>query len=586
VYTEWLAAPAVFGCILWIAGLAMQNHDHEVTIPLYSACMSIWAVLFLENWKREQLRVASRWGSVGIIGEEKTRPEFEGEMRVSEITGEEIEYQSVSKLRFRLCCSMLFVFTIMLITIGAIGAILMLKAVLTHKENWEESHAGMLSGACNGIFIIGMNLICDDVAVLLTDYEDHETQTEYDNFLTVKTFVFRFVNSYAALYFIAFVKTSARGTHLEDYVGTCPDDSCLNEMSLQLVSIFFTQIFVGNASELAVPILTNYFTNVLASIDESEEDQKEADAYAEELSAAGEIAQAEEKRLRNHKIEEDLKRLNMEADAKVALETEKETEKEMIEDVKDIPMTEITTRDVPEVDDGGYCCCPTKQTHIVHGKEEAETPVGTGTDPVSSQGHGNGTGLTIDPESPSAKKVIELVKSPSGTLLNIERGRDSHHQIDWNEVEINYRLTPYVVRGTIILNSACCGSGSLRPCSFEDYAELVTQFGYVTLFATAYPLCATLAFLNNILEIRVDAQKLVGSVTGSWFNLGTADYHQRPESRTVEDIGSWFNILEVFVSLAVATNCALVFFASNFCSGHSFGWKITGLCATIVCFDR
>ena len=40
----------------------------------------------------------------------------------------------------------------------------------------------------------------------------------------------------------------------------------------------------------------------------------------------------------------------------------------------------------------------------------------------------------------------------------------------------------------------------------------------MTLFATAYPLCAFLAFVNNVLEIRIDAQKLVGapaSTTGA-----------------------------------------------------------------------
>lgn len=44
---------------------------------------------------------------------------------------------------------------------------------------------------------------------------------------------------------------------------------------------------------------------------------------------------------------------------------------------------------------------------------------------------------------------------------------------------------------------------------FEEYQEMVIQFGYVTLFAAAFPLTAALALLNNLIEIRTDAYKLL-----------------------------------------------------------------------------
>jgi anoctamin-8 len=62
--------------------------------------------------------------------------------------------------------------------------------------------------------------------------------------------------------------------------------------------------------------------------------------------------------------------------------------------------------------------------------------------------------------------------------------------------------------------------------TFEDYLEMLVQFGYVTLFSSAFPLAALCAFLNNIIEIRSDAFKLC-------FTL------QRPFGERVRDIGTW-----------------------------------------------
>ena len=62
--------------------------------------------------------------------------------------------------------------------------------------------------------------------------------------------------------------------------------------------------------------------------------------------------------------------------------------------------------------------------------------------------------------------------------------------------------------------------------TFEDYLEMFIQFGYVTLFSSAYPLAALCALLNNLCEIRGDAFKL-------------CFVHQRPFGQRVADIGTW-----------------------------------------------
>ncbi|XP_052821774.1 anoctamin-8 isoform X3 [Octopus bimaculoides] len=81
--------------------------------------------------------------------------------------------------------------------------------------------------------------------------------------------------------------------------------------------------------------------------------------------------------------------------------------------------------------------------------------------------------------------------------------------------------------------------------TFEDYLEMFIQFGYVTLFSSAFPLAAICALLNNVIEIRSDAFKLCMTC-------------QRPFGQQVENIGTWADALMLMGILAVIVNCALI----------------------------
>ncbi len=71
------------------------------------------------------------------------------------------------------------------------------------------------------------------------------------------------------------------------------------------------------------------------------------------------------------------------------------------------------------------------------------------------------------------------------------------------------------------------------------------QFGYVTLFSSAYPLAGFWALLNNVWEIRGDAFKL-------------CYVHQRPFGQRVADIGTWQTAMELMGVVGVIVNCALI----------------------------
>lgn len=76
---------------------------------------------------------------------------------------------------------------------------------------------------------------------------------------------------------------------------------------------------------------------------------------------------------------------------------------------------------------------------------------------------------------------------------------------------------------------------------FDEYLEMVLQFGFVTIFVAAFPLAPLFALLNNWFEIRLDAQKLVCET-------------RRPPPERAQNIGVWFSILSFLVHLAVISN--------------------------------
>mmetsp|Transcript_30819 Transcript_30819/g.86379 ORF Transcript_30819/g.86379 Transcript_30819/m.86379 type:complete len:678 (-) Transcript_30819:297-2330(-) len=86
--------------------------------------------------------------------------------------------------------------------------------------------------------------------------------------------------------------------------------------------------------------------------------------------------------------------------------------------------------------------------------------------------------------------------------------------------------------------------------TFDDMLEMAIQYGYVTMFATAFPLASGLSVLCNVIERSSDLFKLT-NVT------------RRPVSARQGGIGIWLSLLEVQMWFAVFTNCVILGFASD-----------------------
>ncbi|KAK3808923.1 MAG: calcium-activated chloride channel-domain-containing protein [Linnemannia elongata] len=96
----------------------------------------------------------------------------------------------------------------------------------------------------------------------------------------------------------------------------------------------------------------------------------------------------------------------------------------------------------------------------------------------------------------------------------------------------------------------------------EDYAEMVLQFGYVSLFSVIWPLTGLCAFINNWVELRSDAAKIS-------YNA------RRPIPSRTDTIGPWLDNLQHIAWFSSLTNASILYlFHGTIDSADSHGPRL------------
>ncbi|WRT63222.1 uncharacterized protein IL334_000125 [Kwoniella shivajii] len=116
------------------------------------------------------------------------------------------------------------------------------------------------------------------------------------------------------------------------------------------------------------------------------------------------------------------------------------------------------------------------------------------------------------------------------------RGQDTSEKVPRNDEEVEKKFLDKVERELALPEYSL----------FTDYAEMVTQFGYVTIWSIVWPLAPLFALINNYIELRTDALKLCKHV-------------RRPVGDRVETIGSWLETLGIISWIGAITSSTLVY---------------------------
>ncbi|MEQ2310093.1 Anoctamin-2, partial [Ameca splendens] len=265
-------------------GTARASHlfDNPATV-FFAIFMSLWAVLFLEQWKRRQISLSFSWDLTGIEeDEEQPRPKYETillqkqqrkqkkkkkKKKKNETVIEKLTWKDRLPGYFMNISSILFMFGLTFSAVfGVIIYRITISALMAMNPDPEiKSNVRVTVTATAVIINLVVILILDEiygaVALWLTELEIPKTESNFEERLILKAFLLKFMNAYAPIFYVAFFKGRFAGRPgsyvyvINDYrMEECAPGGCLIELCIQLSIIMLgKQLIQNNIFEIGIP---------------------------------------------------------------------------------------------------------------------------------------------------------------------------------------------------------------------------------------------------------------------------------------------------------------------------------------------
>uniref|UniRef100_A0A674AUV5 Anoctamin n=1 Tax=Salmo trutta TaxID=8032 RepID=A0A674AUV5_SALTR len=261
-------------CTTFKAGLLFDNGG----TVFFSIFMALWAVTFLEYWKRTSAVLAHRWDcSEFQETEERPRPEFTATAPMTlrnPVTGaEEPYFPKRRRLNRTLTGGMVIMIMVSVVLMFVVAIILyrVILSIIIYKSHnvfliFSAGRIASLTGSVlNLLVILMLSRVYIYLAQILTRWEMHRTQTKYEDMFILKVFIFQFVNFYSSPVYIAFFKGrfvgypgnyyNLLGIRNED----CGAGGCLIELAQELLVIMVGKQVINNIQEFIMPKLKSWW---------------------------------------------------------------------------------------------------------------------------------------------------------------------------------------------------------------------------------------------------------------------------------------------------------------------------------------
>ncbi|KAJ4946973.1 hypothetical protein JOQ06_009016 [Pogonophryne albipinna] len=294
-------------CSYWklvsACGTARASHlfDNPATV-FFSIFMALWAVLFMEHWKRRQMRLNYVWDLTGFGEEEQeehkddNRAEYEFQVmkktmkqEQSSPKSEKVKLTCTDRMPAYLTIVLMMVFMILVTFAMVFGVILYrisIKAAL-HMSTYSAAQFNIratvktTAAIINLIIIIILDEIYAAIARWLTKLEVPKTDKSFEERLIFKTFILKFVNAFTPIVYLAFFRgrlVGRPGSYLY-VIGSyrmeeCAHAGCLMELCIQLcITMLGKQLIQNNLFEIGMPKLKKLLRRRKSELDSKQEEE-------------------------------------------------------------------------------------------------------------------------------------------------------------------------------------------------------------------------------------------------------------------------------------------------------------------------
>ena len=281
-YTRFMAAAAVVGIVIEILDKLVPN---SWTSSGYAVFVAIWTTVYLEYWTGKEKRIAHAW-DVTDQRDMQVSPSFIKDMRQlcedkktaaqttdnlsklihgkhnsdafdkqelhNDIENFNLWYYPQSHRNMRKLES--YVVTVICILLAFALSYQLFRLQEGRVPGCEGSCPNILQGILSGMLIPLLNFGFRKVAAWLTKREYNKTHVDRHRSLAIKEFVFKFVNAYASLFWIAFVRGDE---HYDNDIRFTAKEERRNQLSSQLGGILITGQLISMVVEILVPTFEN-----------------------------------------------------------------------------------------------------------------------------------------------------------------------------------------------------------------------------------------------------------------------------------------------------------------------------------------
>jgi len=209
-YTVFLIFPSIIGLAIQVLIFTNGDYSHW-SVAIYAAYLAGWALTFTENLTHVEDIMAMRWGTVRFNDNAVERGEYSGKQMKSPVDGRPHLMADKAKQKQAQKSSLVIVLFACIASFGTVVVIYLFRYYLYHVDedrsaNIDSQHvttpkssvsklALQVASTVNAVQTQVFNYFFTDIAISLTDLENHKFQSSYESSLVAKMFIFLVMNS-------------------------------------------------------------------------------------------------------------------------------------------------------------------------------------------------------------------------------------------------------------------------------------------------------------------------------------------------------------------------------------------------------